>query len=212
MCVPASAVNTLDEAYLLSKNANYEGFVASRVHEVFSVVLELKKWLLAVDSSLLTNYTRNTARVRRLFRFIIDQAARYLDLWPADKLETWTANSLDTCNPVTGFKAMATYFVKARLDEDATVFLKKHCGLCSLPERLQDRHVLETASGKFGPSNAPISEGDLILYVPGGHELHVVSADARHYRGKARVEGYMKDDLLPILQSGLDDLETFHVL
>ena len=66
----------------MSKNTNYERFVALRVDEVFSVVLELKKWLLAFDSSLLTNYNRNTARLRRLFRFIIDQAARYLDLWP----------------------------------------------------------------------------------------------------------------------------------
>ena len=54
----------------------------------------------------------------------------------------------------------------------------------------------------------PVSHGDMIVYVPGGVELHVVSADGRRYKGVARVEGYMGDRLLTL--SG-NTIETFHV-
>lgn len=87
--------------------------------------------------------------------------------------------------------------------------------LCHLLEEtvktLHKTNVLQTTSGKFGLSALPVYKGDLILYLPGGTQLHVLSADGGHYRTTARIEGYMEDDLLTIIRNPADDIETFHL-
>lgn len=72
-------------------------------------------------------------------------------------------------------------------------------------------NILATESGRFGYSALPVMKGDLIIYVPGGKQLHVVSADGRNYRTTAKIDGYMNDDLFSIIRNPEDDLETFHL-
>ena len=41
------------------------------------------------------------------------------------------------------------------------------------------RFIFETESGKFGVAWRPLSSGDMIVYVPGGHCQLIVSANGR---------------------------------
>ena len=97
----------------------------------------------------------------------------------------------------------------AGLDEEAAETLRS--SLAWLTFEGSGRYFFETASGKMGISPRPLCAGDIIVYVPGGPSLNVLSADGSRYVSTAWVEGYMGDSLLNLQSEFEDRWQTFCV-
>lgn len=179
------------------------------INQAYRSAVVLNQWFNAFDES--SPWAATEANIARLIRLLHLVKPVNFDQRPVAYQEMMAKITLDFCN-----LAAESYNSLYNAVEQAMMVQEQFPAITneffdSFLSILRQNNVFQTVSGKFGRSILPVMEGDLIIYVPGGRHLHVVTADARHYRTTAKIEGYMEDELLSIIKNPAADIETFHL-
>ena len=172
------------------------------------MIAEMTKWLKNFDDMILGDIS--SSKITKLQRILDFCSCSHPDQRIAAQRKAEACKLLEFCR-ITAVQSSGTAkAIQNSLSSDSDVRAMQHL-LQAFFNLVRHRHFLETASGKFGYSILPVADGDLIVYMPGGEELHVISWDRRRYRGGARVEGYMGDGLAMTLNNIINEIKTFHV-
>ena len=88
--------------------------------------------------------------------------------------------------------------------------------MIDLVMRQNGKHIFETICGRIGFSYKPVSEGDKVVFIPGGQTLHLLSSDATRYVGSAYLEefnsiGAAAQPALHPLHQSAEKWEDFHL-
>ena len=123
---------------------------------------------------------------------------------------------MNFCNSVKalGLKNMHEARQNLEMTDDLESLIESD--MIDLVMRQNGKHIFETICGRIGFSYKPVSEGDKVVFIPGGQTLHLLSSDATRYVGSAYLEefnsiGAAAQPALHPLHQSAEKWEDFHL-